>query len=251
MTPLEGGSAARRAIALVAMLTAAIAPVAAVQMPMAALPAEAAQASQLQELILAAVRLPLAAVLACALALRPRRRGTPTRNMAVIQTQIILAVVGSLVMLVVGASLARAFGIVGAAGLVRYRAKIEDPKDAGVMLSTLAIGLACGVGQWLLAIFGALFVLVLLAAVESYEPIPRRLMTVSVKGKNASEHKRRVEGLFRRQRVPFETRAVGAEALEYEVRWPLERPVEQLSERLAALDRTAQVQFEIDVKKDK
>ena len=34
-------------------------------------------------------------------------------------------------MLVVGSSLARAFGIVGAAGLVRYRAKIDDPKDAG------------------------------------------------------------------------------------------------------------------------
>jgi hypothetical protein len=60
----------------------------------------------------------------------------------VIQTQIILAIVGAVVMLVVGSSLARAFGIVGAAGLVRYRAKIEDPKDAGVMLSTLAIGLA-------------------------------------------------------------------------------------------------------------
>ena len=67
-----------------------------------------------------------------------------------IQTQIILAVVGAVVMLVVGASLARAFGIVGAAGLVRYRAKINDPKDAGVMLSTLAIGLAAGVGLWML-----------------------------------------------------------------------------------------------------
>jgi hypothetical protein len=42
--------------------------------------------------------------------------------------------------MVVGASLARAFGIVGAAELIRYRAKVEDPKDAGVMLSTLAIG---------------------------------------------------------------------------------------------------------------
>src|SRR4051794_31290837 len=105
------------------------------------------------EVVLAATRLPLATVMASALALRPRRRGTPARHLAVIHTQIILAVVGALVMLVVGQSLARAFGIVGAAGLVRYRAKIEDPKDAGVMLSTLAIGLATGVGQWALAIF--------------------------------------------------------------------------------------------------
>ena len=89
-------------------------------------------------------RLPLAAGLASVLALRPRRRGTPQRQAPVIQTQIILAIVGAVVMLVVGSSLARAFGIVGAAGLVRYRAKIDDPKDAGVMLSTLAIGLAVG-----------------------------------------------------------------------------------------------------------
>ena len=90
------------------------------------------------------------------LALRPRRRGTPRRQPPVIQTQIILAIVGAVVMLVVGTSLARAFGIVGAAGLVRYRAKIDDPKDAGVMLSTLAIGLASGVGVWMLAVFATL-----------------------------------------------------------------------------------------------
>ena len=82
--------------------------------------------------------------------MRPRAAAAPARHAArqapVIQTQIILAVVGAVVMLVVGSSLARAFGIVGAAGLVRYRAKIDDPKDAGVMLSTLAVGLARGVG---------------------------------------------------------------------------------------------------------
>src|SRR5688500_6275357 len=64
----------------------------------------------LHEIDDALVRLPLAALLGTALALRPRRRGTPTRQPAVVQTQIILAVVGALIMLVVGASLARAFG---------------------------------------------------------------------------------------------------------------------------------------------
>src|SRR5262249_16125307 len=87
--------------------------------------------TQLEQLELAAIRLPIAAGLAALLAMRPRRQGTPARKPPVIQTQIILAVVGAVVMLVVGSSLARAFGIVGAAGLVRYRAKIEDPKDAG------------------------------------------------------------------------------------------------------------------------
>src|SRR5256885_4229693 len=127
-------------------------------------------AVQLAQLRHALVRLPIAAGLACILALRPRRRGTPPRHPAVIQTQIILAIVGAVVMLVVGSSLARAVGIVGAAGLVRYRAKIEDPKDAGVMLSTLAVGLAAGVGVWLLGTVATRVNLALLRGVGSFEP---------------------------------------------------------------------------------
>ena len=95
--------------------------------------------------------------LGTALALRPRRRGTPARQPAVVQTQIVLAIVGALIMLVVGASLARAFGIVGAANLIRYRSKIDDPKDAVVMLCALSVGLAAGVGLYGLALFGTLF----------------------------------------------------------------------------------------------
>ena len=86
------------------------------------------------------VRLPLAAALGSALAMRPRRAGTPPRKPAVVQTQVILAVMGALVLIVVGASLARAFGVVGIAGLIRYRAKVDDPKDASVMLAGLGVG---------------------------------------------------------------------------------------------------------------
>jgi uncharacterized membrane protein YhiD involved in acid resistance len=86
--------------------------------------------------------------------------------------QIILALVGASVMLVVGASLARAFGIVGAAGLIRYRAKVDDLKDAGVMLATLAVGLASGVGLYLSAIFASVFVLGVLLIIESIDPAP-------------------------------------------------------------------------------
>src|SRR5258708_37393141 len=109
----------------------------------------------LDEIRHAFLRLPLAAALGAMLAFRPKRRGTPPRQIAVVQTQIILAIVGAVVMLVVGTNLARAFGVVGAAGLVRYRAKIEDPKDAGVMLSTLAVRLAAGGRLHLIAAFSA------------------------------------------------------------------------------------------------
>jgi hypothetical protein len=191
---------------------------------------------QVHDLKHALTRLPIAAGLACVLAFRPRRKGTPRRNAAVIQTQIILAVVGAVVMLVVGSSLARAFGIVGAAGLVRYRAKIDDPKDAGVMLSTLAVGLAAGVGVWLLAGFATLFILGLLWVVESMEPKATQLFTLKVKAKDPAAIKPKLDALLTRYRLPFELRATSQEELHYDVRTPIDGKTDRLSDRIVKLD---------------
>src|SRR6185436_11485296 len=166
--------------------------------------------SQSDALVDALIRLPIAALLSAILAFRPRRRGTPPRQTPVIQTQIILAVLGALVMLVVGASLARAFGIVGAAGLIRYRAKIADPKDAGVMLSTLGLGLASGVGLYFLAVFATFFVLALLWVIESLEPEPVTVFDLTIGVKDPAAMKAPIEGVLRRSRIPFELRSTSA-----------------------------------------
>ena len=207
--------------------------------------------TQLDHLRHAVTRLPVAAGLACVLALRPRRRGTPHRQAPVIQTQIILAVVGSVVMLVVGASLARAFGIVGAAGLVRYRAKIEDPKDAGVMLSTLAVGLACGVGLWMLAVFATVFVLGLLWIVESFEPRASQLFMLKVKAKDPAAIKQSLEQLLTKNRLEFELRATSQEELHYEVRVPLTKKTDRLSDIILKIDPENATAVEWEEKKEK
>jgi hypothetical protein len=206
-------------------------------------PDRSVQVEQLQHAI---KRLPVAAGLAGLLALRPRRRGTPRRQAPVIQTQIILSVVGAVVMLVVGTSLARAFGIVGAAGLVRYRAKIDDPKDAGVMLSTLAIGLAAGVGLWMLATFSTAFVLVLLWIVESFEPTARQLFMLKVKAKDPSALKPKLEALFTKHHIEYALRATSAEEIAYELRLPLDKKTDRLSSVIlkVAPDNVSAVEWE-------
>lgn len=200
--------------------------------------------TQIEQVRHALTRLPIAAGLASLLALRPRRRATPPRQAPVIQTQIILAIVGAVVMLVVGSSLARAFGIVGAAGLVRYRAKIEDPKDAGVMLSTLAIGLASGVGLWLLAVFATAFVLAVLWVVESFEPRATQAFTLRVKTANPAALKPQVERLLARRGVPYELRTSAKEEVCYDVRVPLSAHTARMSEQILELDKDAAVQWE-------
>jgi len=207
--------------------------------------------AQLEQLRYAAERLPIAAGLAVLLALRPRRRGTPPRQAQVVQTQIILAIVGAVVMLVVGTSLARAFGIVGAAGLVRYRAKIEDPKDAGVMLSTLAIGLASGVGLWMLAMFSTAFVMAVLWIVESFEPKAHLLFTLSVKAKDPATFRPKLESLLGQNRLQFELRSSTEENLTYEVRMPLDRKVDRLSNGILKLAADNVTGVEWEEKKEK
>lgn len=207
--------------------------------------------AQLEQLRYAAERLPVAAALAVLLALRPRRRGTPPRQAQVVQTQIILAVVGAVVMLVVGTSLARAFGIVGAAGLVRYRAKIDDPKDAGVMLSTLAVGLAAGVGLWMLAAFSTAFVLAVLWLVESFEPRARQLFTLTVKAGTPATFRPQLESLLGRHRLEYELRSMTEEAVTYEVRVPLDKRVDRLSNGILKLDPANVTGVEWEEKKEK
>lgn len=191
-----------------------------------------------RELLGALVRLPVAAVLGTALALRPRRRGTPPRQPAVVQTQIVLAVVGALIMLVVGASLARAFGIVGAANLIRYRSKIDDPKDAVVMLCALSVGLAAGVGLYGLATFGTLFLVLALWIIEGFEP-RTRIWELSIKlGDNTSTLRPRVEAVLRRFKANFELRGQSEDEVSYVVTAPLELHTDRVSNALTSLVAT-------------
>jgi uncharacterized membrane protein YhiD involved in acid resistance len=204
-----------------------------------------------QDVKVALMRLPLAAALGALLAMRPKRRGTPPRTPAVIQTQIVLAIVGAVIMLVVGASLARAFGIVGVASLVRYRAKVDDPKDAGVMLSTLAVGLATGVGLYALAAAGTVFVLVVLWIVESLEPARQKAFTLSVKTADPAKLRPGIEQLLRRHRAEFELRTTASDEVCYEVRLPFTQRTDRLSNALVALDPSGETAVEWDEKKVK
>ena len=188
-----------------------------------------------EELIASALRLPLAALLGTVLALRPRRSGTPERQPAVVQTQIILAVVGSLIMLVVGASLARAFGVAGAANLIRYRSKIDDPKDAVVMLCALSAGLASGVGLYGLAVIGTLFITLCLWIIEGFEP-QTRLFELTIKmGEKTQDMRPKIEEVLRRFKVRYELRTAAEDTVVYMVTTPKSLRTDRVSNAMMEL----------------
>lgn len=199
----------------------------------------------------ALIALPFATVLGAILAFRPRRRGTPPRSASVIQTQIVLALIGAVVMLVVGSSLARAFGIVGAANLIRYRAKIDDPKDAVVMLSTLTLGLASGVELYGLAVLTTVFLLVVLWLVESVEPERRKIFDLKITGEDPTDLRPTIEGILRRYGIEYELRSAGQKDLTYEAELPLDLATDRVANAILALKGDNQLEVTWEEKRKK
>jgi len=220
-------------------------------------PAQAPQFATMEEvlhpeaLLRPMLAMVVAAALGAVLAFRPRRPGGPPRTAHVVQTQIMLAIVGSLVMLIVGASLARAFGIAGAASLVRYRAKIDDPKDASVMLACLAIGLASGVGLFLMAAVGTAFIVTVLWTLEWREPWPKKPFELKVSAKDPASLKTGVETLLKQHRLGFELRGATDKEVVYMVEMPQNRKTDKLSEAITKLEGKETVSVEWSEKKPK
>lgn len=160
-----------------------------------------------------ALRFSLAAFLAALLAFRPRRGVSMNRrNPYVAQTQILMAVAVGAMMMVVGDSAARAFGIFAAASLVRFRTNIRDPKEITVLLICLGVGLAAGVGRWDMAVILTLFVLLALAILEYFEQSQVfRSMEITVKTRKVDRTNQVMQQVFSHNKLDTEMRELDRE----------------------------------------
>ena len=192
------------------------------------------------------LRFSLAALLSAILAFRPRRGiANSRRNPYVGQTQILMAVVAAAMMMVVGDSAARAFGIFAAASLVRFRTNIRDPKEITVLLVCLGVGLAAGVGRWDMAVILSLFVMLSLGILEWFEQSQVfRSMEISVATKNIESTHEVLKGLFKRHRFDMELRELNRPdedkpmgKIVYLVNMKANVSTDRLSEEILASDR--------------
>jgi uncharacterized membrane protein YhiD involved in acid resistance len=156
------------------------------------------------------LRLLLAGALGAALAFRPRRQlPSMRRNPYVAQTQILLAIVASALMMIVGDNAARAFGIFAAVSLVRFRTNIRDPKEISVLLMSLAVGLATGVGRPEIAVIVCLFALAALWFLERSEVKEvSRSMQLKVMSRDLESTEQALKKVLTRHQFRSELRSV-------------------------------------------
>jgi uncharacterized membrane protein YhiD involved in acid resistance len=200
----------------------------------------------------ALLSLPIAALLGIALGvLRPIRREIVPRASHVIQAQVLLAIIGAIIMIVVAESLVRAFAVVGAAGLIRYRSQIKDPKDAGIMLVALAVGLATGIGMLAFAAVSCAVVIGVLWVLESLEKPVQERFELTVESKNPAKIRPHIESVLRHKKIQYQLWGSSSNELHYEVVVPFEHRLKSVTNAIRKLDQRDGASVEWRIKKQK
>ena len=75
-----------------------------------------------------------------------------------VHTLIMMSMIVAVIMLVIGSNIARAFSLVGALSIIRFRNAVKDTRDVGYIFFAMAIGMACGTRFYLLAIVATLII---------------------------------------------------------------------------------------------
>ena len=158
-----------------------------------------------------------------------------TRSLA--QAQILLCLAGSLMMIIIGGSLAIAFGVVGAASIIRFRTPVEDPKDTTILFLLLGLGMACGIGTFAVAGLGTMFLCLVLALLGNMVERKPRLLTLEMVSEGAEFPTDYVHRLLSAYQIEFEPREVEKQENQSTVKYEVtlldpDTPLRKLSDQL-------------------
>ena len=73
-------------------------------------------------------------------------------------TIILMGIIVSVIMLIIGSNIARAFSLVGALSIIRFRTAIKNPMDVGYLFFAMAVGMACGTQFYGIAVVTTFFI---------------------------------------------------------------------------------------------
>jgi anti-anti-sigma factor len=124
------------------------------------------------------------------------------------QAQTLLCVSGAMMMIIIGNNVARAFGIAGAASIIRFRTPVDDPKDVTILFLLMSLGMATGLGQFAVAGLGTAFLCVALLTVDRFAARNMRIMSVEILASGRQFPTTHVEEVFARNQIVFEPREI-------------------------------------------
>lgn len=79
---------------------------------------------------------------------------------------ILVSLISTLVIMVIGNSLARAFALLGTFSIIRFRTAVKDSRDIAFIFLSLVIGMAVGTNNYVIAIVGTILILLIIVGLD-------------------------------------------------------------------------------------
>ncbi len=108
-----------------------------------------------------------------------------------------LTLVTTLVMNVIGNNIALSLGMVGALSIVRFRTAIKDPRDTAYIFWGIAIGICCGVSEYMIAVIGSSVIFIFLLIFGTVKNNDRYLLVIRGKRKEADAIEKVVNSVYK------------------------------------------------------
>ena len=128
----------------------------------------------------------------------------------ILQAHVIISFTGALMMIIIGNEIVRAFGLLGAGDIVRYRTPVRDPQALASLFVTMGVGIAVGVGLIDLAVTAAILVVVFQFAFSRLDRVlpsgmyqPRKSYELSLSTETPEATLNQLRALFQKEDISF------------------------------------------------
>jgi hypothetical protein len=160
----------------------------------------------------------------------------------------LLTILIAMVTIVIGNSVARAFSLVGALAIVRFRTVIEDTRDTAFVIFAVGVGLAAGAAEGIVAVLALPFVFLTTWCFRTSKPIRKSSETLEVFLAKDNDATAVLEPIFKHHLHDWQLDAVdksgkgGSVKLRYSIRIKsVDGGISQLIQAIQALDAVLRV----------
>lgn len=122
----------------------------------------------------------------------------PSYSVSFVNAIVMLTIISALIIVVIGNNLARAFGLVGAMSIIRFRTAVRDTMDMVFIFLSLGIGMAAGVGLSVVALTGSLIAgaIILALTYSNYGHARRRFHVLQLSYDDTVFDQKKIDALF-------------------------------------------------------
>jgi len=129
----------------------------------------------------------------------------PSYSVTYVNSLVLLTLITSVIMLVIGNNLARAFGLVGAMSIIRFRTAVRDVQDIVFLFFSLSMGMASGVGLHVIALAGTILISIvaIVLVVFNFGAPRKREYLLQIAFSSSPENESKLESILKKHCKKF------------------------------------------------